>query len=495
MIDRYINSEIEKYWSNEFKLQLWQKTELAVINAMEVLGKVPQGVYSKTEVLLKTNQINIQWWLNKEKEIRHDLNAFILERMRFLPPELQSYFHKNLTSYDTEEPAFTGILSASSGLVDIVCSRLIETMKSQAVKYRYTIMNGRTHGQEAVIQSFGKRWLTWIQAFNISWENMRLALDNLVYSKLSGAVGNYGSIDPDVEKKALEILGFRPFYGATQIMPRELYAPLAQSLYQIVETLNKIALDIRLGARSGNPICREPFGKKQTGSSAMPHKKNTISCEQIEGMARLAEGDCLAIMRGIQTWEERAIEQSCVERVAWPDLFHIVMHCLSVMDKVLSGLVVCPQNMLREIVESRGTYASSEAKEFLKELGSEHGLSAEDAYKIVQLATFNVFNPNENEQPFSAPLESFSAADSALTTFSELIEKSKHISSIREIIPLGKLKVSDELDIAAEQVNEWNELLSIIFNTREIHQEWLKIFTPSFLLRNEEVLYEQILGI
>ena len=175
---------------------------------------------------------------------------------------------------------------------------------------------------------------------------------NLDYSKLSGAIGNYGSINPEVEIKALELLELQPYYGATQIMPRELYAPLAQALAQIVSTLNKIAMAIRLGARSGNPIYHEPFKKTQMGSSAMPHKKNTIRTEQIEGMERMAHNYLQMIMENIKTWEERAIEQSCVERVAWPDLFHVTIHSLRSMNFVLSGLQVYPDNMLREIIES-----------------------------------------------------------------------------------------------------------------------------------------------
>lgn len=493
MDERYINPEIRQIWGNEHKLALWQDTELAVMGAMFRSGEMSQENYNRAYMILRNAPIDIDWWKQKDNEIHHDLNAFIEERRRHLPPEIGIYLHRKITSYDTEEPAFAVMIKESLEVVIKKYDILLRAIVGQASKYRYTIMNGRTHGQEAELQTFGKRCLTWIAELNVCRDNLQKTMEGLQYSKLSGAVGNYGkSLNPELEKEALRILCFEPFYGSTQIMPRVIYAPIAEALCQLVYALNNIALAIRLGARSGNPIFQEPFGKKQTGSSTMPQKKNTILTEQIEGMSRMAKGYFNMILENIKTWEERAIEQSCVERVAWPDLFHVTVRALTVMDKVISGLRVYPDHMLLEIINSRGCYAASEAKEFLKKYGVHFDLSAEDAYRIVQLAAFNVFDPDEEAQRLrDNPARSLIEAEQSFKSF----KNAKHeIVSIQEIIKNADLKVSSQLEIKEERIRKWNEILSEIFHNPVNRRLWNEIFRISTLLENENTLYQEILG-
>ncbi len=494
MIERYTDKDVNRVWSNENKLNLWQITELAVIEAMVNLGQIDREVYRKISESLIANPIDINWWEKREKEIKHDLQAFLDERLRYLPPNLQIYLHQKITSYDTEEPAFATMLKESVKLVEKCFLQLDIILIEMAKKYRFTIMNGRTHGQEAELQSFGKRCLTWLRDLRLDVHNLKRTEENLGYSKLSGAIGSYGSIDPELEKETLRILGFQPYYGATQIMPREIYAPIAQALCQIVLTLNKIALSIRLGARSGRPICQEPFAKKQKGSSAMPYKKNTISTEQIEGMGRMAKGYCNMIIDNIQTWEERAIEQSSVERIAWPDLFHVVIRSLKTMERVLKNLVVYPDNMILEIIDSRGCYASSEAKEILRKLGVRYGLSTEETYRIIQLAAFNVFEPDiEAEKLRINPLRSLAEADETLSKFQQFAKQNP--PSIEDIIAEGNLRISSQLEASENDVQRWNAILRQVFNDRANRQKWNQIFLPSYLLRNETTLYKEILGV
>jgi adenylosuccinate lyase len=494
MIERYADPEITRIWSNENKVKLWEETELAVIRAMAALKQLEEKDCLEIVTALEAHPIDIQWWLEKEKEMRHDLNAFVAERTRFLPSHLQQYFHQKITSYDTEEPAFVMMLIQSLDIVRSYSAKLIDLLAEMAKKYRFTVMNGRTHGQEAELQTFGKRTLTWLQDLALDMSNLAQAKERLQYSKLSGAVGNYTGISPELEAEALKILGFKPYYGATQIMPREIYAPTAQALCQIVLTLDKIATSIRLGARSGRPIFQEPFSKKQTGSSTMPHKKNTISTEQIEGMARTAQGYLSMIMANIKTWEERAIEQSCVERIAWPDLFHVVVHSLKTMTRVLSGLVVYPDNMLLEIIESRGCYASSTAKEVLKKLGEPHGLTVEECYRIIQLAAFNAFEPSREIEGIRNNLpESLEEADRIFVKFLQI--KAQGPISIRDIIAEGKLRTSAQLSATEEDVKRWNETLKKIFESETIKTCWYQIFLPSNLLQNEQTLYQKILNV
>lgn len=495
MDERYEKLEIKNIWGNKNKLFLWQDTELAVIKAEEEMGGVPERTHAQISEILRNIEIDIDWWKARDEIIRHDLNAFLEERMRHLPPELQKHFHEIITSYDTEEAPFATMIKQSLDVTGKRFGKLEGVIIRLAVEHRYTIMNGRTHGQEAEMQTFGKRCLTWLKELRIGKENLLKAVENLKYSKISGAVGNYGSINPEVERRALKILGFVPFYGATQIMPRIIYAPVAQALAGIVSILNNVALAIRLGARSGRPLYQEPFAKLQKGSSAMPHKKNTIRTEQIKGMERLARAYAGAITENIETWEERAIEQSCVERITWPDLFHVVAHSLEVMTKVLEGLRVYPDNMLLEIYESRGCYASAEAKKFLKEKGTDYGLAAEDAYRIIQLAAFNVFDPPaEIREVRNYSPSSFVEADTLLTRFLKISRAP--VASIEGLVWEGALySMPDQLDISRETVQHWNYCLRQMFLNSENLSDWRNLFTPSYLLQNEAKLYQEILGV
>ncbi len=490
MDKRYVNKKIAYIHGDEFKLWLWQKTELAVIEAGVKLGNVPAEVLAEIKEIWKQTPIDIEWWLARDKEINHDLNAFIDERIRHLRPELHQYVHRNITSFDTQEAAFCHMLKLSTNLVLQDAQLLLAAVKRLALEYRYTIMMARTHGQEAELQTFGRRCLSWYRDLDLAIVAATDAKEKLTLSKLSGAIGDYGSIDPELERVALEILGFEPYYGATQIMPRAYYAPLAQAIGNLVLVIDKVAGDIRLNARSGRPLMREPFGKKQKGSSAMPHKKNPISLEQIEGLGRMAMGYVQMITANIRTWEERAIEQSCVERVAWPDLFHAASRAITVLTRVLNGLVVFPENMLREVHESRGVYASSEAKEFLK---ARLRLSHEDAYRLVQLACFNAFEPSKDMAEVRGKIcASYEESEKALAAMRS--SRTDPIVSIRDLIMEGVLRPSAELDVAPEKVDEFNRFLKGLFVELDLKLAWYKLFEPAFLLQREAALFEKILG-
>lgn len=493
MIKRYRNEKIAEIWSDENKLNLWQKTELMVLKAKASLKIIEETIYEKISKILLENKINLAWWRNRDKEIHHDLNAFVEERIQHLPKDLQAPLHEKITSYDTEESAFVRMLKQSVAIIEKESGDLLGVLKGMALKFRFTIMCSNTHGQWAELQTFGKKCLCWYRDLKECIENIEVACRLLKYSKISGASGNYGSIDPKVEKEALKLLGFEPYYGATQILPRLLFGHLAESLCQLVLVLNKIALDIRLGSVSGCKIVEEPRKKAQKGSSAMPHKKNPINTEQMEGMARMALGYMNMIMQNIPTWDERAIEQSCVERVAWPDLFHVVTQSLKVMNKVLGGLMVYPDNMLREVVESRGCYASSEAKEFIRKMGIPFGLSEDEGWKIIQLAAFNVFEPDENILRIRQNIPDSFAEALRMLAVSKLQDRT-NIISIQDFIPQANLRISSELDCTQEDVEKWNTVLSKLFSEMDNMTEWTQLFSVSYLLRNESILFQEILG-
>ena len=485
MIDRYSDKRITEIWSDLNKLKLWQASELAVLRARVNKGEFDEKDYDLILCSLESNPIDIEWWLKKDKEIHHDLNAFIEERLRYIPKDLRRWFHKGMTSYDTEESAFVTMLKESICIVENDFKEVQTIVSKMAIKYRHTAMVARTHGQEATLQSFGKRCLCHFQDLSVSFDNLQKAKLNLGFSKMSGGIGSYDSLDPETEKEALKILGFEPYIGASQIMPREMYAPIGQALSQIVSTLDKIALAIRLGSRSGsNKIFQEPFAKKAKASSRWPHKKNPWRAEGVEGKDRMAKGYSRAITDNISTWEERAIEQSGVERIAWPDLFHMTIRVLKDMKKILGNLVVSSCSMLREIVNLCGCYASGHAASFLKD----QGFPVEDAYRIIQLAAFNVFQDKE-----VAVQKSFGLVDDLVCGKEEMYYR--EVISIQVIIPQGTLHVLDELEASKEKVEEWNSFLKELFENQEVLDSWNQIFKPSYLLRNEEYLYREILGI
>ncbi len=495
MIERYRKPVISAIWSDEYKLRLWQASEFAAIQAQQELGRFPQGTSYEVALVLEASPIDIDWWLKEDEKIHHDLIAFLNERRRFLPQNLQKFWHKNMTSFDTEEPAFGKMLVESIAVVETKVKALLETLRVLSLKHRYTLMLARTHGQGGEGQSFGKMVLTWHTELRTAWELLQLSSNySLKFSKMSGAAGNYGGLDPEVEKRALGILGFKPLYGATQVMPRILYAPIAQGLANLATVLHKIGLDIRLKARSPRPLLQEPFKKTQKGSSAMPHKKNTIRTEQLEGMARLAKSFASAIADGIETWEERAIEQSCVERVAWPDLFHVIVHSLEVLTGVVSKMPVYADNMLAELVETCGCYAAAEAKEKLKELGESFGLTAQDAYDIVQLAAFNAFEPTPEAREIRQQIpESLLDAGILLDEMKMCPERQRQ--TIETIIADGALHTSPELSSDEATVARWNGMLLAIFEKPEACQSWNEVFDPEELLRHEHVLFENAFGV
>ncbi len=498
MIGRYEESRIAQIFCDENKLELWEIVELSIIKARADLNRIPMDVYLSITQGLRENPISqevIAMWLEIERELNHDLNAFVQTRRRVISVVHQGSWHDEVTSFDIEEPAFALMLKAAVDTVISMLEKLMGVVADLAKRYRYTVMLGVTHGQAAELQSFGKRCLTWLVQLRLGLGRLREARELLNFSKISGTIGNYSGVNPELEKWALGILGLKPFYGATQIMPRAIYLPVAQALCQITQEIDKISTDIRLAARSVSPIMQEPFGKKATGSSAMPQKKNTIGTEKNEGMSRMALGFLLMIELNLKTWEERAIEQSSVERVAWPDLFHVTCHSITTLTKILSGLKVYPDNMIREIENTHGCYAAAAAKNLLTKYCAQAGISADEVYRIVQLASFNMFEPKNTALAAlrTNPPQSLAEADVHATHMHRHpIEPN---DSIRFLIPDGALRLCSELSATQEDVDRWNIWLEKLFCSLEVFGEWEKIFTFSHALRDEATLFKEILDV
>ncbi|MEI7792814.1 MAG: lyase family protein [Candidatus Berkelbacteria bacterium] len=486
MHERYDKPEINEIFGNESLLASWWEVEKAVMRARVGLNLMPIEDFRTICRCLEENPASIAEWKDRDSKMHHDLNAFISERMRFIPENLQSWFHREMTSYDTEEAAFSEKILHSLFFYEKAIMELMEIIKVQAFKYRYTPMMADTHGQWADPQSFGKRLAGWYRELYEGLLGLRELKNKLRFSKLSGFVGNYTGITPEIEKAALQNLGFEPYYGATQIVPRTLFAPIASSIATLSKSIFNIAMSIRLGARSASTLFQEPFGKLQKGSSAGPQKRNPINCEKACGMDILISGYAGMILRCCETWEERDIAHSCVERVAWRDIFHASIHQAEVMAKVIKGLVVYPNRMVMEIAATNGCYAANVAKEQLKEWGASYGLTAENCYRIVQLAAFNLTQLQHDQ----CKSDSFAEADDLL--FAAKLHKPDHEMTIQRVIRFGLLKHCHTLDTSEETIKDWNIKLSAIFDNEDVVSRWNEVFSLEYLLRNEDVIFEKV---
>lgn len=495
MIPRYEHPAITSIWTDSAKLARWDQVELAAIKARVRLGRVDMNDFEIIEGALTANPVEARVWKERERAIGHDLAAYVELRQEQLPKTLRYLFHQGLTSYDTEDPAFAVALLQSSGVAITSLEGLRATLLRLALKYRYTPMLERTHGQWARPASFGSRVLSWLAQLQEANEALHIARDACMRSKLSGAIGTYsGGLSPEIEAKVLSTLGLKPFLGATQIVPRIVFARLAQALELVAVAISNIAVDVELGARSGYTLWQEPFGTQQKGSSAMPHKKNTIATEQMEGMARLAAGYTSAIVESAKSKERRDIAQSCVERVAWPDLFHVVLRMLTTMTRVLGGMVVYPDAMLRELVDSRGTYAAEEAKVFLAEELAKEGVVAEVAYRIVQYAAWNALSPKGAWVKLRDEIaENLDEAEDALEE-ARFAGANETLTTIEGIIGQGELVWTDELAATSTTVLAWNQILKRLFARTGVGNRWEKIFRMDFLLAGERTLFEHFIG-
>ncbi len=487
MHKRYIDKEIAALWSSAAIYRRWQEVELAVIEYRDKAG-MPERAFDDIVTCLQV-PVDEDWLEEEEARTKHDLNAFLAERRRYLPEHLRKIFHEGMTSYDTEEPARAMILTDSATHVCGLVKKVLKALRLKGLEHKLTPMLGHTHGQWAGIMSFGVRCAKWFFVLQENLANLEHAMKAATYAKLSGAIGTYSEvITPEVEARVLPRLGLKPFYGATQTIPRTVWLPLAQALQVIVETMGNIAETLRLGARSENHITQEPFSKGQKGSSAMPHKRNPITLEKVMGMVAMARG-YVSILSGVATtWEERDIRESAAERNAWPDLFHTTAHALTCMERVLKNLMVNKADMLRHIQNSRGTYATDPAKGWLAEQLAACGMPNPDevAYRVLQAASFKVFDVPES---VAAIINSHPAS---LQSMNEQFAKylaAEHVKpdNIQQVI--SEARVPESEHYSARDVNTRLELL---FRNADRAMKWEDFFRLSTYIRKEEFLIERL---
>jgi len=390
VISRYTLFRMGKIWQEEQKFALWLKIEILTCQAWAKLGRIPPQAL---DTIKKKANFDIKRIKEIEDEVKHDVIAFLTNVAEHVGPASR-YIHLGLTSSDLLDTSLALQMKMAAEIILEDLDKLAEILKEKAAQYKNTLMMGRTHGVHAEPITLGLKFALWYEETKRNIERMNQARKNISYGKLSGAVGTYANLDPSIEEYVCKKLDLTPCPISSQIIQRDRHAQYLSALAIVASSLDKFALQIRLLQRTETKELEEPFAQKQKGSSAMPHKRNPITCERICGLARLIRSNAQASLEDIALWGERDISHSSVERVIIPDSTILLNYILDKLTKVLKNIAVYPENMRRNIAKSRGLFFS---QRLLLEL-VEKGLSREDAYRLVQKNAMDCWQENKNFQ-------------------------------------------------------------------------------------------------
>jgi adenylosuccinate lyase len=366
---------MKKIWSEENKFDQWLKVEIAVCEAWAELGEIPR----KDIVRIREASYNLNRIAGFLKVTHHDVTAFLNSVAESLGAESR-FVHLGLTSSDVMDTALGLQLTQAADILAEDIGDLISVLESKAIEYKYTLMMGRTHGVHAEPTTFGLKMALWTQEMKRNAQRLAQARENISVGKISGAVGTYATVPPQVEKTACTRLGLTPAPISSQILQRDRHAQFLTTLAIIAGSLEKFATEIRGLQRTEVREVEEPFEAGQTGSSAMPHKRNPELCERICGLARLIRGYALASLENIALWHERDISHSSAERIILPDSCLALDYMLSMFTSIMNGLKVYPENMSRNIELTQGVIFSQRVLLALISKGLPRG----EAYRIVQ---------------------------------------------------------------------------------------------------------------
>jgi adenylosuccinate lyase len=366
-----------RIWSDEGKLERWLEVELAALDAWADLEIVPAE--AALEIRAKATVPTPARVAEIEERTHHDLAAFVDAVAGELGPAGR-WFHYGLTSSDVVDTALALQMGAAGEIVLGGIDRAFEAVAVRAQEHRLTLTIGRTHGVHAEPTTFGLKLAVWAFELDRARRRVGAALDGVRVGKLSGAVGNYAAIDPEVERLACERLGLEPEPATTQVVQRDRHAELLSALALTAASLERFALEIRHLARTEVAEVQEPFGAGQKGSSAMPHKRNPVVAERICGLARVVRAAAVVGLENVALWHERDISHSSAERVTIPDAFLALDYMLDRFSWLVEGLIVRPEQMRRNLELSRGLFFSQRLLLALVD----SGLSRDEAYRLVQ---------------------------------------------------------------------------------------------------------------
>ncbi|WP_038057841.1 adenylosuccinate lyase [Thermodesulfobacterium hydrogeniphilum] len=393
MIPRYTRPIMAKLWSPEEKLRAWCLVEFYACEAWYKLGKVPEEDYQIIKEKLKPymqeggfKEENLKRIEEIEKETKHDVIAFLTHLAEIIGPSAR-YLHLGMTSSDMLDTAMAWLMKRAMEIIIEDLKRIKEILKDRAYEFKDTLMIGRTHGIHAEPITFGFKLALWYEEMKRNEKRLENALENISYGKISGAVGTFAHVPPEIEAYVCEKLGLKPDPVTNQIIQRDRYAEYMASLAILGTTVEKIATEIRHLQRTEVLEAEEYFSPGQKGSSAMPHKRNPILSENLCGLARLLRGYLIPALENVALWHERDISHSSVERVIIPDATTVADFMLVRLEGLLKKLMVYPERMEKNFNLLRGLIFSQQIMLAL----TEKGMTREEAYKIVQEIAMKVW--------------------------------------------------------------------------------------------------------
>ncbi|MBO1001173.1 adenylosuccinate lyase [Pseudogracilibacillus auburnensis] len=394
MIERYTREEMGAIWTEKNKYNAWLEVEILACEAWAELGVIPK---KDVQAIRKNAAFSVDRIDEIEQETRHDVVAFTRSVSESLGEE-RKWVHYGLTSTDVVDTALSYLLKQANDIIRKDLENFIDILKQKAIEHRHTVMMGRTHGVHAEPTTFGLKIALWYEEMKRNLERFNEAANRVEFGKLSGAVGTYANIDPFVEKYVCENLSLSPAPLSTQTLQRDRHAAYMSVLALIATSIEKFATEIRGLQKTETREVEEFFRKGQTGSSAMPHKRNPIASENMSGMARVIRGYMVTAYENVSLWHERDISHSSAERIILPDATIALNYMLNRFMNVVKNLTVFPENMKRNIDKTYGVIFSQRVLLAL----IEKGLSREDAYNIVQPLAMEAW---ETETHFKQLLE------------------------------------------------------------------------------------------
>ena len=388
MIDRYTTPEMAQIWSEQNKFETWKKVEITVTEVLSDRGEVPKEV---VKVINEKAAFTVERILEIEKVTRHDVIAFLTNMAENIGPESR-FIHMGMTSSDLLDTSLALLCQEAGEIILGKLKTFKEVLRTQAVTHRESYQIGRSHGVHAEPITFGLKLALWSEEIGrhiVRWER---AVKSIATGKISGAVGTYQHLDPEVEEETCKRLGLQAATVSSQVVQRDHHAEYLTSLANMAASLEKIAVEIRHLQRTEVLEAEEYFQKGQKGSSAMPHKRNPIVTERITGMARLLRGNAMVAMENVALWHERDISHSSVERVIIPDSTTLMDYMLNKMIYLLENLLIYPDNMLKNLHKTGGLIFSQEVLLALVKKGA----TREDAYAMVQRNAMQVWDEQKD---------------------------------------------------------------------------------------------------
>jgi adenylosuccinate lyase len=376
MIARYSRPEMARIWSDEHRFGTWLRVEIAATEVLADRGVVPREALLAIKQRARFDVARID---AIEREVQHDVIAFVSTVAESVGPEGR-WLHYGLTSSDVVDTALAMLMRDACDLIASGLERLLEAVRERAFRHRHAPMIGRTHGVHAEPMTFGVKMALWFAELQRQRERLARARATIAVGKLSGAVGTFSHLPPEVEEAVCARLGLAPAPVTSQVLQRDRHAEVLTTLALLGASLEKFATEVRALQKTEVREVEEPFGEKQKGSSAMPHKRNPVGSEQVAGLARLLRGNALAALENVALWHERDISHSSVERVIVPDSFLALDHMLWRFTGIVRGMTVDEARMRRNLESGRGLVFSGQ---LLLELTA-RGMPREDAYRVVQ---------------------------------------------------------------------------------------------------------------